>query len=124
MISNTKLVGSSLIVAGAALVGVMVGRDLGPLRLELSQDQLAAVGASVGAFLALVGCGFALERSEARARTREAMLWLEWKLFRTNEKAGSKMSELLLDSPNVTASPRPVHVVGSRADCAWNGPLQ
>ena len=121
MVSNTKLAGSFLIVGGAALVGAMVGWDLGPLRLEVSQDQSATVLAGFGGILALLGCGFAIERSEAHARSRETMLRLEWMLFRTKEKARPENAESAVNGPNVTASPRPMDVLGSRADCVWNG---
>ena len=122
--SKTKLAGASLVVGGAALVGAMVGRDLGPIRLELSQDQVTTVLAGFGAILALVGCAFTIERSEARARTRQTILRLEWMLFRTKEKADSEKSESFLDGPNVTSSPRPVQVAGSRAGCTLSGTLR
>lgn len=82
MISNTKFAATVIIVVGAALGGAMVCWELGPLTLELSPDQLALVGSGASALVALVGCCFAIERSEAHARNRDTILRLEWILFR------------------------------------------
>lgn len=90
MISKTKFAAATFIVGGAALAGAMVSWELGPLTLKLSPDQLALLGSgasAASALVALVGCFFAIERSEAHARNRDTILRLEWMLFRHCEKA-------------------------------------
>lgn len=89
MISNTKFAATAIIVGGAALAGAMVCWELGPSRFELSSHQLALLGAGTSALVALVGCFFSIERSEAHTRNRDSILRLEWMLFRHGEKASA-----------------------------------
>ena len=103
----------SLIAGGAALVGAMSGWELGPYRLELSRDELAMVGASICAGLAIAGCSLAMERSEARARSRNAMRRLKWILFRTKKPAGSDLFPPIGNGSKPAASAGPVGAAGT-----------
>ena len=85
MISYIEFAAKVIIVGGAALGGAMVCWDLRPLRLELSSDQLALLGAVACSLVELVGCFFAIERSEAHTRNRDTILRLQWMLLRREE---------------------------------------
>lgn len=88
---KTNVAGAALIAGGAALVGAMSGWELGPYRVDLTRDQLAIVGSVISGFVALAGCCLAMERSEARAKSRAAMRRLKWILFRTKKPGGSDL---------------------------------
>lgn len=91
----TNLAGVILIVGGAAFTGALLGWEVGPLRLEVSQDQSSNLGASVGGLCALLGCAFAMERSVANARSQAAFLRLRRTLFRSLEVPDSSVPHLM-----------------------------
>jgi len=95
VITKVKLAASSIIVGGAALVGATAGWDVGPVTIELASDQLAILGGASAAILAAVGCTFALERAEARARFRAHQLWLESRRSQLGAKAQSILNAML-----------------------------
>jgi hypothetical protein len=99
VITKSKLAASAIIVVGAALVGALTGLELGSLRFELAAEQLAPLGAISCALLALVACGFAIERAEALGRYREEVLRLEWLIFRQRDNASTQAGGPCLDDP-------------------------
>jgi len=65
-----KWAATALIGAGGAIVGVMVGWDLGPATMNLSRTELATLGGTIGLFLAVIGCYLASEYAQASAQNR------------------------------------------------------
>lgn len=65
-----KLTAFFVTAAGGTLVGLLVGWNTAPICWDASQAELGWVGAVGGLMLAGLGCYFALERAEARARNR------------------------------------------------------
>lgn len=96
--SMTNVAGASLISGGAALVGAMSGWELGPYRLDLTRDQFAIVGGTICGILAIAACSLAVERSEARARSRAAVRRLTGFLFQSSNTHNS-------DQPSGLGSP-------------------
>jgi hypothetical protein len=105
VISKAKLAASSIIVAGAALVGARAGWDVTLVTVELDSNQLSILGGTTAAILAAVACKFAQEGAEARARRRDSMLWLEEKRRRYGWKAPSRLKATQAAVP-AAASPR------------------
>lgn len=70
MTTTLKWAATALIGVGGALVGVMVGWDLGPATLDLGRTELATLGGAVGFLLALTGCYLASEYAQASAQNR------------------------------------------------------
>ncbi len=91
---HTNLAGVVLIVGGAAFTGALLGWEVGPIRLELSQEQASNIASAAGGVLALVGCAFAMERSEANAKSQAAFLRLKRTLFRSLEVPDSSVPHL------------------------------
>src|SRR3954451_22790817 len=49
-----------------AISGALTGSESGPMRFSLSVEDMGNLGALLGGLFALVGCRFAIERSEAK----------------------------------------------------------
>jgi hypothetical protein len=65
-----KLTAYIVMVAGGTLTGLLGGWNLGPIHWDVSRVQSGCLGAFAGLFLAGLGCHFASERAEARARNQ------------------------------------------------------
>lgn len=111
--TNTKFIGVSIIVGGAALAGAIAGWELGMCRFELSRDQLATAGAGCGAILAVIACAFAIERSEARAQSRALMERFERILFRSGGLANGAAGESGIQEMEVGGAVRPGQLAAS-----------
>lgn len=82
-----KLLSYPAIVFSSAISDGLAGSVSGPIRLSLSVEDVGSLGAFLGAFVAITGCKFALERSEAKERNRELILALEGRLMRPSRNA-------------------------------------
>lgn len=71
MIAISKLSACVAIGAGGALVGGMAGWETAPLTLELGQSGLAAIGTVGGTLVAIIGCCWASEQVQAKAKSRQ-----------------------------------------------------
>ncbi|MDB5336886.1 MAG: hypothetical protein JWN70_2505 [Planctomycetaceae bacterium] len=116
---HTNLAGVILIVGGAAFTGALLGWEVGPIRLEMSQDQSSTMAAAAGGILALVGCAFAMERSEANARSQAAFLRLKRTLFRSLEVPDSSVPHLQPVAMNSTLASR--SAADTRPLTGWTG---
>jgi hypothetical protein len=65
-----------VIALGGALVGVIGGWNFGSLTIDLSQEELASLGAAGGVVLAVIGCFLASEYADARARNQQHLIVL------------------------------------------------
>jgi len=75
------------IVFGGTVSGALVGSLAGPIRLQISTENLAILGACIGATFAIVGCKFAMEHREAMERNRELFQALDLRLSRVAQAA-------------------------------------
>lgn len=91
---RSTFAGAILIVSSAALMGALCGWKAGPLNLAMSQQQLSILFAGVAGSTAVFGCGFALERSAARARSHAAFLRLKRTLIERIEEQADGSSHL------------------------------
>ena len=76
-----------VILFGGTVSGALAGSVSGPIQLTLSVADLGTLGAFLGAFLALAGCKFAIERSEAKKRNRELIHALDCRLSRLSKES-------------------------------------
>jgi hypothetical protein len=77
-----KLVTYASIVFGGTISGALVGSMAGPVHIHLSTEEVAILGACLGATFATVGCKFAMEHHEAMERNRELFQALDMRLSR------------------------------------------
>ncbi len=77
-----KLVTYVSIVFGGTISGALVGSLAGPLRIQMSTEEVGTLGACIGATFAIVGCKFAMEHHEAMERNRELFQALDMRLSR------------------------------------------
>jgi len=70
-----------------AISGALTGSESGPMRFSLSVEDMGNLGALLGGLLALVGCRFAIERSEAKRRNRELIRALDCRLSRFSKES-------------------------------------
>ena len=71
-----------VIVFGGTISGALAGTAAGPINIQLSIDHMGTLGACAGAFMAVLGCLFALEHQQAAVRNREIFRLLEGRLSR------------------------------------------
>jgi hypothetical protein len=104
--STMRVASASLIASGAALVGAMSGWELGPCRVEVSQDQLALFGAAVCGVLGVATSSLAVERKEAIDKRRHTIQRLGRVLFQVEDKSGQPANkfEHTSDSKSNSAS--------------------
>ncbi len=91
---QSTVAGAILIVSSAALMGALSGWKAGPLNVAMSQSQLSILFASLAGSTAVLGCGFFLERSAARARSHAAFLRLKRTLIERIEEQPDGTSHL------------------------------
>ncbi|MGO9599975.1 MAG: hypothetical protein ACLP7Q_18450 [Isosphaeraceae bacterium] len=72
----------AVIVFGGTISGALLGTVTGPINIHLSVDSMGTLGAGAGAFMAVLGCMFALEQQQAAVRNREIFRILEGRLSR------------------------------------------
>lgn len=107
---QTTFAGVILIVGSATLAGAIFGWKLGPLNYELSQLQLSLLFAGAGGSFALLGCGSALERSAARARSHAAFLRLKRVLLRSEDESEDEGSQVRPVRVDAKTAARPVEI--------------
>ncbi len=73
------------IVFGGTISGALVGSLAGPIRLQMSTEQVGILGACIGATFAIVGCKFAMEHHEAMERNRELFKALDMRISRVTQ---------------------------------------
>ena len=76
------------IVFGGTISGALVGSLAGPLRIQMSMEEVGTLGACIGATFAIVGCKFAMEHHEAMERNRELFKALDMRLSRVAQGSG------------------------------------
>ena len=77
-----KLVTYVSIVFGGTISGALVGNLAGPIRIQMSAEEVGTLGACIGATFAIVGCKFAMEHHQAMERNRELFQALDMRLSR------------------------------------------
>ena len=70
------------IVFGGTISGALVGSLAGPVRIQMSAEEVGTLGACIGAMFAIVGCKFAIEHHDALERNRELFQALDTRLSR------------------------------------------
>lgn len=114
---QTTFAGALLIVGSAALMGALGGWKAGPLSLEMSQQQLSMLFASVAGSCAVLGCGYVLERSATRAKSHAAFLRLQRTLLKRFEQAddgSSRLRTVRLDAKTASGPSENIRTLSGR----------
>jgi hypothetical protein len=76
MSKKIKLAATALITMAGTFVGAMGGWDFGPLAVELTRNELMAIGAVIGFAFSGIGCHLAMEYAQAREQSRRQFVVL------------------------------------------------